>query len=449
VAATEPAESRLGQFIQKYHGFLSSFVIGVAGLVATTIWQFRQAEITRRQADSQEEIAKTKADNDWRIARAEILAKNLDVLADQKRDSADRRFGVLLSLTRSNIIDPELAVSYALELGKDIPPYMRAVLASTRGKSYAQLAQAFAMTCLQRFGVERPAEICQDDRLQERSAAIADLVRDEMEAANQLEGQHPADQRAVGSPMSLLVDEDEVQRNAPKLSWLFEPYLQSLYEHRRWRDIERFETFSGGARLVGAITFATSRTGELVSEVEAKQLDDFHSQRRHWLASYLLGRRCDPDCRSRIVEFMLSTVQEADGEYDQVLRDALLRPRSEIGRAIDQIHTRLLWCQIDPDDLALLRDRVLVPALAQVVAQPPKDPVIGDDLVSLFALTTPPTDPAALARYNEVRAAFRPSDRLERLYNTRQARARRQRASPPPMIKRVSFCGMSASEEEK
>jgi len=40
--------SRLGRFIQNYSGFLSSFVIGVAGLVATSIWQFRQAQNAER-----------------------------------------------------------------------------------------------------------------------------------------------------------------------------------------------------------------------------------------------------------------------------------------------------------------------------------------------------------------------------------------------------------------
>jgi hypothetical protein len=435
--APEKPASKLGKFIQTYHSFLSSFVIGVAGLVATSIWQFRQAEISRRQADSQEAITKTKADNDWKIARAEILAKNLDILADQKPDSADRRFGVLLSLTRSDIIDPELAVSYALELGKEIPVYMRSVLASTRGKSYPQLAQAFAMTCLQRFGVERAAELCGDDKLSERSNAIAELLRDEMEAHNQLGG----DPRL--SPLALLTDEEDVQRNAPKLAWLFEPYLQSLYEHRRWTDIEHFEAFAPGAKLVAALNFATARTGELLSEAETKQVEGFHAQRRQWLGGYLLGRHCDPDCRARLVAFMLSTVQEAEGEYDQVMHEVLVRPRNETGHAVDEIHTRLLWCQIDGDDLALLRDRVLVPAVRELVARPPKDPAIADDLVSIFALTAPPTEAVALAGYNDARAAIKTNDRLDKVFAGRQLRARRQRANPPAMIKKVSFCGMN------
>ena len=115
-------------------------------------------------------MTKTKADNDWRIARAEILAKNLNVLASQAPDTADQRFGVLLSLTRGSILDPELAVSYALELGKVNPDYMRSVLVSTEKKNYMQLEHAFALTCLQRFGVERAARSarttsCPTDRM--------------------------------------------------------------------------------------------------------------------------------------------------------------------------------------------------------------------------------------------------------------------------------------------
>src|SRR6478736_1999277 len=143
--------SRLGRFIQTYHGFLSSFVIGVAGLIATSIWQYRQSQTAAAQAKSEQAIARTKADNDWRIARAEILSKNLNILSTQGPQTADQRFGVLLSLTRGAILDPELAVSYALELGKDNPSYMRAVLEATAEKNYSQLAQAFKMTCIQRF----------------------------------------------------------------------------------------------------------------------------------------------------------------------------------------------------------------------------------------------------------------------------------------------------------
>ncbi|HEX3763638.1 MAG TPA: hypothetical protein VHW23_33305, partial [Kofleriaceae bacterium] len=65
----------------RYHTFLSSFVIGVAGLIATSIWQFRQSETTRNQAEAQQKVAETSAENSWKITRADILSKNLETLA--------------------------------------------------------------------------------------------------------------------------------------------------------------------------------------------------------------------------------------------------------------------------------------------------------------------------------------------------------------------------------
>jgi hypothetical protein len=434
--------SGFAKFIQTYSTFLSTFVIGVAGLVATSIWQYRQGEISRQQADAQTEMSREKARSDWRIARAEILAKNLDVLSSAKPDTADKRFGVLLSLTRGDMIDAELAISYALELGKVSAQYMRTILISTKDKNYDQLARAFAPTCLQRYGITRPVEACKDDQMEDRSQAIADLIRDELDAQDQVPG-GVADRR-VG-PMSLLVDEQEVQRNALHLAWLFEPYLQGIYEHRRWKDIERFEAFSPGAHLVAALTFATARTGELLSEDETRQIADFHGQRRQWLASYALGRKCEPDCRAHLVEFMLSTVYEAEGQYDQVLKEVLRRPRAESRQSITEIHKRLLWCQIDPDDLALLRDHVLVPSVQELLAAPPKDPAVLSDLMTLLPLVPPPTDAAPLAAWNAARAQIKTNARLEKVFVAHDGSAHRQRANPPSSLKSGNFCGVAES----
>ena len=301
-----PPPSRLGVFIEKYSSFLSSFVIGVAGLIATSVWQYRQSQTAEQQAISEQAIAKTKADNDWRITRADILSKNLDVLSKQGPGTADQRFGVLLSLTRGAIIDPELAVSYALELGKDNPTYMRSVLESTANKNYTQLLHGFKLTCLQRFGVEKAAEICKDDALSDRSDAIAQVVQDETAAA-EATGNHSQ------GPLSLLRDEREVQDAAGRLAWLFEPYLQDLYERRQWKEIERFEATSKGARLVAALVLATARTGELLSPTEAATLEKFHSERRKWLADYVFGPTCDPECRGKLIDVMLSSFGEAQG----------------------------------------------------------------------------------------------------------------------------------------
>jgi hypothetical protein len=451
-SGTETRTSKLGRFIQTYHGFLSSFVIGVAGLVATSIWQYRQSQIASEQARSEQAIAKTKAENDWRIARADILAKNLNVLATQGPNTADQRFGVLLSLTRGSIIDPELAVSYALELGKDNPSYMRAVLEATAQKNYDQLAQAFKMTCLQRFGVQRAADICKDDALADRSDAIAQVLQDELEATTALSAPPEA------GPLSLLRDEREVLAFPGKMAWLFEPYLQDLYERRQWQDISHFENFSPGSRLVGALVLATARTGELVSNTEAADLEKFHAGHRKWLVSYLLGRSCDADCRGKLVDVMLSSYGEAQGDYDEPIRRLLLQPHTEAAPALGHLHARLLWCQVDADDLVEFRNRVLVPALAQALTDVSSkgsktDPTQAEDLAGLAALVPEPAasdDFKAQAAWKALPAALaHAGDRYLRTFNNKRAAAARERANPPPMVKKLSFCTAGPEEFPK
>jgi hypothetical protein len=433
--------TKFGHFIQTYSSFLSSFVIGVAGLIATTVWQFSQAKTAEQQAIAQQEAAKVKADNDWRITRADILSKNLDVLSKQGPGTADQRFGVLLSLTRGAIIDPELAVSYALELGKDNASYMRSVLESTANKNYMQLLQGFKLTCLQRFGVEKAAEICKDDALSDRSDAIAQVIQDEMNAAA------TAGKPAEG-PLSLLRDEREVQDAAAKLSWLFEPYLQDLYERRQWQEIQRFEGASTGARLVSAMVLATARTGELLSPTEATTVDKFHAERRKWLADYVFGATCDPECRGKMVDVMLSSFGEAQGDYDEPLRRLLRESRAAAGATLGHLHARLLWCQIDAGDLVELRDRVLVPAFMEALGNPHADPGTLEDIAGVVALVPPPdaSDAKDLAAWKTMLAALAKSnEKVQHTFATRRASAARERANPPPMIKKVDFCNAAAA----
>jgi hypothetical protein len=441
--------SKLGKFIQTYHSFLSSFVIGVAGLVATSIWQYRQSQIASQQARSEQSIAQTKAENDWRIARAEILSKNLNVLSAQGPGSADQRFGVLLSLTRGAIIDPELAVSYAMELGKDNATYMRTVLEATGQKNYEQLAQGFKLTCTQRFGVQKATDLCKDDALAQRSDAIAQVVSDEMDAT-------AAVHSATGSgPIALLREEREVQASPGKLAWLFEPYLQDLYERRVWQEIQRFEDFSTGAHLVAALALATARTGEMVSSAEAGQIEKFHADHRKWLASYLLGGSCGGDCRGKLVNAMLSGYIQAQGDYDEPFRRLLIQPRAEAASAFAHLHTRFLWCQVEADTVAQFRDRVLVPAFNQVAPDPTKphpktETAAIEDLVDLLALVPEPpaTDAAATATWKKLVADLEHSaDHLGRTYNARRAASAHERANPPPMIRKVNFCSAAALPE--
>src|SRR5258707_11317347 len=172
--SSDPQSTRIGKFIQTYHGFLSSFVIGAAGLIATTIWQFRQSEIAGRQAAAQQKVAETQAENNWKIEKAKILAQNLQTLSAQGANNVEQRYGVLLSLARGNILDPELAVSYALELGKDNPEYMQSVLANTGDKDYLRLSRAYILSCEEKYGLARDVPACSNDKLAARSEAIAE-----------------------------------------------------------------------------------------------------------------------------------------------------------------------------------------------------------------------------------------------------------------------------------
>jgi hypothetical protein len=431
--------SKFGRFIMKYHTFLSSFVIGVAGLIATSMWQYRQSETQRRQAESQQKVAETQADNQWRIERAEILAKNLQVLASSGPGTVEQRYGVLLSLARGNILDPELAVSYALELGKDNPEYMGSVLANTAGKDYHRLSRAYVMSCEEKYGIARNVPICVNDKLAARSEAIAQLISDEVQAA-QVSGQP--------GPLILLKDEREVQQNVARLSGLFEPTLTEYYQRRQRNEITRFQSYSKGAHVVASLVLAASRTGEFVTTDEAKKLDAFHGQQTDWLAKYMMGPSCDAECKGKMIEVMVSNYQESQGDYDASLRKLLESPHAQSGNAVSRLHARLLWCQVDNSDLLPLRDHVLVPAVVEMLGAAKPDPAVVDDLVGLLALVPEPegTDKEAAAAWKSVMAQLdKPASRYGRIFRDRRATAQRERVAPPPAMKKVSFCGLAES----
>lgn len=430
--------TKLGKFIQTYSAFLSSFVIGVAGLVATSIWQYRQSQIASAQARSEQAIAATKAENDWRIARADILSKNLSVLSGQGPGSVDQKFGVLLSLSRGEIIDPELAVSYAMELGKENVTYMRTILEATGKKNYDQLAQGFKLTCLQRYGVQKATDLCKDDALAQRSDAIAEVVVDEMDTTTAVHAS------ADTGPLSLIREERVVQNSPAKFAWLFSPYLQDLYDRRQWQDIQRFESFSTGAHLVSSLVLAAARTGELVSAAETSQINAFHSDHRKWLVSYLLSATCGGECRGKLVNVMLTSYIDAGGDYDEPFRRLLLRPRSESAAAFAHLHLRLLWCQIAADAESEFRDHVLVPALNAAMSEPKTEPAVLEDLVDLIALVPEPpaSDATATSAWKKLFEQLdHGKEHLSRTYSTRRAASARERGNPPPALKKVTFCG--------
>ncbi|HEX7479641.1 MAG TPA: hypothetical protein VF331_17685 [Polyangiales bacterium] len=440
----EDRPTRLGKFIQTYHSFLSSFVIGAAGLVATSMWQYKQAETASHQAESQQQIASAQAENSWRIERAEILSKNLSVLSSSGQPTVEQRYGVLLSLTRGNILDPELAVSYALELGKDNAEYMKSVLASTNDKSYARLASAFELTCQQRFGVTRDLPLCAADKLSERSTALAQLVAEELESSHA---------HVAKGPLSLLGDERTVQASPAKLSWLFAPYLTGLYERRLLHEIERFEASSVGAHVISALVLVPAQPDELVAVGEAQELAHFRSERSSWLASYLLGPSCNGECKSKLVDVMLSSYAQAQGRFDAPLRALLAEPRTHVAGVLARLHARLLTCQLGPLDTVALRDQLLSPMLdAQARAAKP-DATQLDDLLGLLALTpaAPSTEDDVTAQ--RARAALQQAldrarsvagERFNGSFTQRRANAEAARKSPGGALAKITFCSAAA-----
>jgi hypothetical protein len=429
---TDADASRIGRFIIKYHTFLSSFVIGVAGLIATSIWQYRQSETTRNQALAQQKVAETAAENSWKITRADILSKNLGVLASIGPETASQRYGVLLSLTRAEILDPELAVSYALELGKDSADDMTSVLVSTHHKDYARLARAFTLSCEEKYGVARSLEIC-DDKLAARSAAIGKLFAADVQVA--FKGGEPG-------PMALLDHERDVQVEVQQYVGLYEAAVTDMYEHREWDAIARFAAYSPGAHLVSALILAAARTGEFVTDDEAKQLDTFHDDQTRWLSTYFTGKQCDAECKGRLMEVMVTHYQEAQGDFDAAMTTLLVSPRAVSGSAISRLHARLLWCQVDDSDLFPLRDHALVPAAEQVLAAAKADAAVREALLSLLAVVPAPTiDPPAVAAWAALQSHIdKAGPRIAKMLKERRDAAARQRLSPPLALRLRDFC---------
>jgi hypothetical protein len=414
--------SRLGRFIVKYPTFLSSLVVGIAGLIATSIWQCRQSANQKAQAEAAQKVAETQAANSWKIERADILAKNLATLASSGSASADQRFGVLLSLTRAEILDPELAVSYALELGKDNAEYMQSVLANVQNMDYGRLVRAYTLPCEERYGVSPAIDAC-NDKLAARSAAIAQLVADETEAA--LAGDQ-------AGPLVLLKDERRVQLDVQQLTGLFETAVTSMYERRQWDELTKLEATSQGAHLVAALILSAARTGEFVTDEEARTLAQFHAEQTRWLADYISNTGCDAECKGRTLEVMVSHYDESQGDFDTAVRHMLESSRQQSGIALARLHSRMLWCQIDNSDLVPLRDRVLVPAAADIVKAARSDPAVRDGLVSLLALAPESTDAAWTALLAD--------PAVGKQVRERRAVAQRQRQTPPTQLKRYDFC---------
>jgi hypothetical protein len=356
--------------------FFSSVIIGGAGLIATSLYQCNQAKLAQRQAESQQKIATEQAINNWRIERAKILSQNLQTLTARGGDNAEQRYGVLLSLSRGNILDPDLAVTYALELGKDNPEYMASVLANIEQKDahhYRRLASAYLPTCNQRYGVSVVGlPICKDDRYAERSRAIAEVVADDAEP------QLAEPPGRFGGPLVLLRDEREVHSSLLRLVGLYSEFVEELYERRQWTTLQRLFVESAGAGLVGSLGLLM-QSADLAGSTDLEVARQLFDERERWLVSYALSASCDADCRGRVLNVVLSHLNRGQAPFRRFLRQVMSAPLVDSAAFIHRLQGRLSYCQIDPDQHEALRDQVIVPIvqdlLRKVPPLPPPSPV--------------------------------------------------------------------------
>ena len=254
-----------------------------------------------------------------------------------------------------------------------------------------------------------------------------------------------------GGPMLLLKDERQVQQSIQQLTGLFENGLNDMYEHRQWDEIAKFNAFSPGAHLVGSLALSAVRTGEFVTDDEQKVLDAFHTMQTLWLTTYLSGKSCDSECKAHIVDVIVSHFSESAGDYDAAMRALLLSGHTQAGGAIARLHARLMWCQVSDEDLVPLRDRVLVPALVQVLKSATPDPATKQSLLNLLSLVPEPaaSDTDATTAWTAMLALVdKAGGNAGKTYRDRRAVAERQRKQPPPAVRKLNFCALAAAPSD-
>src|SRR5260370_37762617 len=134
---------------------------------------------------------------------------------------------------------------------------------------------------------------------------------------------------------------------------------------------------------------------------------------------------------------MLTSYSEAQGDYDLLMRSLLQQSRSHASPAFSALHARLLWCQVDSDDLSQLRDRVLVPEVSDLLAKSGGHSESADDLIDLLALVPIPKEPKALEACRFLIATMQkgPNLSLEKRMNYLRLAAAIARSSPPPAVR--------------
>jgi len=451
-APPETLRTSVGKLIRENTQFLSSVVIGGAGLIATSLHQCSTADLARRQSQWQRRMEVERSNNAWRIERAKILADNLRTLTQRGGDTAEQRYGVLLSLTRGKIIERDLAVSYALELGKDSPEDMRSVLLNIEDKDipyYKRLIDAYVPTCMQRFGITVPSMyVCRKDEQSGLADGLADSVADDLTAAT-FPNLSPA--------LQILHDERYIQVKLVPLVGLYGAFISEMYERRQWPALELFAMGSPGARLIGTLNLLMQPLDQINSEELAIARQRFEAGRL-WLQSYVSGPSCDGECRGRVLSVLVSNLTRSPDYFPSLLRSLLSGQRAEVESAINRLQGRISSCQMEPTQTVTLRDQVLVPALLAQATKPQIDAEFLDGMLGLLQLLPlpPSTSPdwkklqEALSRATKGR---QPKQFLQRYAQDQQ---RRKPAAPlqttitsaGSYIRGTNFCNVVSQYQE-
>lgn len=452
----KPGRKGLVKVTSENTQFLSSVVIGGAGLIATSLYQWNNSKLAQRQAEWQQKREEEKSNNEWRIERAKILAQNLQTLTSRGGDTAEQRYGVLLSLTRGKIIERDLAVSYALELGKDNADDMRSVLANVEDKDihyYRRLAEAYVPTCTQRYGVGVPAmHVCRQDHLDKFSQGIAGAVADDIDGL-------PDPSQAV--PLRLLQDERYVHSHLLSLLGLYGEFVNDVYERRQWPLLERFVDSSRGARLIGSLDLLMQPIDQVNAAEQATTRQRFDASRA-WLKSYITSTECDGECRSRLAGIILSHLDSSSGGFHLLLRGLLDGQRQEVAPILSRLQVRMGHCQYDPAEVPKLRDQVLLPALLFQLEKARPEPELFDDLLSLLLLLPLPEESSTDWKKAQAKLAALTKGRQPKLFFDRyqeeqkrrrllmQAAAQRQRTPvPPPNTAKGTLANQPASNNSQ
>jgi hypothetical protein len=225
-----------------------------------------------------------------------------------------------------------------------------------------------------RFGITRDVQVCPPAGLVERSNAIAQLFADEIDDARHKGGEN--------GPVAILADERYVQSMPLKLAALFLPYLTDLFERRQLAEISAFEQTSLGARLVSAHG-ARADPAQRLRRGQRERGDRQVPRPAHGLVAPVpvrleLRRRVQGSAGGHHAHQYV----ESAGRFDQALRQLFVRPRGEVAMALARLHSRLLQCQVSPEDGDGLRDNIIIPALSEALARGASEAI--DDLLGLL-----------------------------------------------------------------